>query len=222
MEERVNHSVLDIINALRAARSPKKNKSRKRAASVEPEKPLVERTNPPTDEAEADDLEDSAEADDPYRVRTVERLTRVSHDEYNTSSRCALHPCYTFDLQRLEQVSRHAYWNPKVQAPQQYYTQDTAPLIDALVLTCGVGGLEGVARRAATQIPYENLLVVENGDTTRIIESICGDPAMSQSVQRAAEQYLFALMAVENATQHVPQHLREVLKMSGLDGSATV
>jgi hypothetical protein len=210
--ERLNHSVAELLREYRAARNArsaattksKSTKSRKRAASCEPVKP--ERSPAPVDQEPEDDLEDSAEADDPYRVR-LERLTRVSHDEYNASSRCALHPCYTFDLARLEHVSRRAYPNALTAQPH-----DTAPLLDALVLTCG-GGIEGVARRAATQIPYEQLLVVENGDTGRIIERLCEDGEMRQAVQQQAEQYLFALMAVENATRHLPEHLRPALNL---------
>jgi hypothetical protein len=186
-EGRPNYSVAALLAEYRAARTTATVEEAQQESSSE------------------DDLEDGTEADDPYRVK-LDRLTRVSHDEFNASSRCALHPCYTFDLARLEQVSRHAYANP--QQPRDYYAQDTAPLLDALVLSCS---LESVARRAATQIPFERLLVVENGDVSSIIERLCTDEEMRGVVKETAEQQLFALMAIENATRHQPASVRAAL-----------
>jgi hypothetical protein len=219
---RVNHSVAALLAEYRTTPAIKKTKkSKKRVATEEPEKLTVREVV--VEEEEEDEEEDKIpqelddgldeDDDDPYRVR-IERLTRVSHDEYNASSRCALPPSLSFSLAQLEQVSRRAYWEP--QRPHDYYQHDPGSLVDALVLACH---MESLARRTASQVPYEQLMVVENGDMTRIIERLCTDEEMRRQVQQTGEQYLFALMAVENATRHLPKHVRHALPKDCQDGT---
>lgn len=222
---RLNYSVVELLQQYRGSlahrtTSKQRHKKTKRDKKRKTETDVIqagvvdrvvltesetEQTLRPDDDEEQWGETEADDRDDPYRVR-LERLTRISHDEYSTSSRCALAPSYTFSLQQLGQISRHAFWRDN--QPKDHYTHDPGVLVDAVVMACH---MEALARRTATQVPYEHLMVVENGDMTRIIEQLCTDETMLRQVHQTGQQYLFALMAVENATRHLPEHVRLLL-----------
>ncbi len=182
---RVNHLVADLLAELREAASP-----------------------PPVVEAEEDETEPCDEAaDDPYCV-TVPRFTYCSRQEYNDSCRVALEPAVGFDFDRFAQVSRHAYPKQAVADPQQFYAHDPILLVDAVAMACHG---EAVARRVATQVTYDNLVLVENGDVARVLDTLLASETMCATVKSAAEQYLFALMAVDHATRHLPDTIKDKL-----------
>lgn len=200
-QPRVNHSVAQLLAELGSDAPPVKKRAKKAvecAAAVEEEE---------ADEEEWYDAEEEAR-EDPYAVRDA-RFHAVSAEEYNESCRVALHPSISFDFQRFERVSRHAYWNARVAQPERHYAHDPLVLLDALTLATH---LEDAARRAATQVPYERLVVTENNDTQRVLDAISADPDMRQAIKGAGEEFLWALMAVEHATRHPPDALAERLK----------
>lgn len=210
---RVNHSVADLISTAAPdlpVRKPDKKKSRRNNGTAQGHKKTasVDSVASPggEDQDEAEPLDHTI--DDPYCV-TQPCFTYVSREEYNDSSRVSIDPGVTFDFARFQQVSRHAYINPRIPNPEQYYCHDPVVLFDAITLATNI---EAVTRRAATQIPYQNLLLTENNDVARVIDSISRDERMRDAVKNAGMEYLFALMAVENATRHPPASIKEMLK----------
>ena len=213
-----NQSVEKLLAVLRTNRKQtgkkplksrlKKQKKSKEKSSAKENQRL--RSNEEEEEQEDKGVENDALDDalnDPYRVR-LPQFCHVSHEEFNQSSRCALHSSYRFDLPQLEQVSRHAFWSDRIVNPRVHYAHDPAILFDALVLASLP---ESGARRAATQIPYDKLLITENNDTLRIIDQICKDEALRQQCKQHAHEFLMSLMATANASDFLPTALKEKL-----------
>jgi hypothetical protein len=209
---RKNHSVAELISHLPPSQPsvsktplpPKKKRCKKKAAILTPTE-----AKPDVDEMV---IEGPAqpEEDDPYEAGGDDHFRYVSKEDYDLSNRVSLHPSVHFDFSLFEQISRRAYPSTKVVRPPDYYEHEPVALFDAVALATN---LEGAARRASSQIAYERLVILENGDATRIIECLVGDAGMLGEVKGRAEEFLFALMAVENATRHPPTIVREALQV---------
>lgn len=202
---RVNHSVADLLAefAPYAPPAPPTKPAKKRAKHKPTVVVAVDEPAPPplTQDSDEEEPEDPW-LDDPYAV-TEAHYTHVTHEEYNASSRVALDPAVQFNFDRFERVSRHAYWNARVTDPAAHYQHDPVVLIDAVALACN---MEAAARRAATQVAYDHLVLTENNDVARVLDAIAASEPMCTAIKDAALEYLFALMAVENATRNPPSH----------------
>lgn len=156
-----------------------------------------------------DEEEMVVEEDDPYEVKD-DAFCYVSKAEYDASCRVSLHGGIRFDFERFERISRRAY-PPSVgkgPRPPDYYQHEPVALFDAIAIATN---LEAAARRAGSQIPYERLIIMENTDAARIVEQVANDGPMLAEVKASAEEFLFALMTVENATRHPPPLVRDLL-----------
>jgi len=195
---RKNHSVEFLINESLAKKPVKSAKKRRKTSTSTETNPIV---------VEDCGKGDEEEEDDPYEVKD-ESFRYVSKAEYDTSCRVSLHGSIHFDFQRFEQISRRASHTTRVGRPLDYYQHEPVAIFDAIAIATN---LEAAARRAGSQIPYERLVIMENNDAARIIEQVGSDGSMLAEVKSSAEEFLFALMAVENATRHPPTHIKDLL-----------
>jgi hypothetical protein len=160
--------------------------------------------------AAGDSSSEEAEGEyDPYEVHD-DYYRYVDQAEYDHAINLHhIHPSIKCDFDAYVSISRRSYLSGKVTNPEEFYTHDPTLLIDALTIACNI---EAAAKRAASLVPYDALHIVENNDTASEVEAMAVDAgAMLPAVRARGEEFLFALMAVENATRHPPDSIAPLL-----------
>ena len=145
---------------------------------------------------------------DPYEVKD-EALHHVSASEYAALSEWPLPSTTRCEFSDFVDVSRRAVLNEQQPQPPSYYEHDPIALFDALCIACNP---EMQARRTVSAVTGDHLQVVQNHNVTRVIDYLTTERSAVEAVQARGEEFVWAAMAVENATRLIPEHLREALK----------
>jgi hypothetical protein len=143
--------------------------------------------------------EDEWLRDDPYEVRD-EAYRAVSNEEY---THALVEP---FDRDTVKvgvdefvRVTRRLHEKPPTNVPPHEYHQiDPGLLVRSVAIGCNI---ERMARLTASVVPYGELQMLENYDTTKVLHYVRENPKARQKVFDATSELLFSLMIVDEATR---------------------
>lgn len=143
--------------------------------------------------------EDDWLRNDPYEVRE-EAYRTVSNEEY---THALVEP---FDRDTLNvgvdefvRVTRRLYEkSPPNVPPHEYHQIDPCLLIRAVAIGCNI---ERMARLTASAVPYGELQMLENYDTTKVLHYVRDNPKARQKVFDATSELLYSLMIVDEVTR---------------------
>lgn len=149
--------------------------------------------------------------EDPYEVRDAD-LCHISDAEYERQAEMPLDSALSFGFQHFIDVSRRSCPRKEGEEapPPQYYEHDPIHLFDALTIACN---LEAHAHSSVALAMRDHLRVVVNDDMTAVVDYMTQEPSAVRDMQARAEEFLWACMAVENATRKVPAHLQKKLEV---------
>lgn len=139
--------------------------------------------------------------DDPFEVKD-DAMRRVNKEEYMRSLHQPIDDSIRFNFNRFIEVSRRAFISEKPR-DAQHYNHDPIALFDALVIATNI---EAMSHRIASTIPTNHLQVIENNNTTKIIDSMLTNENVRHSVHTYCEEYLYSLMTVEHAMRAVTNY----------------
>lgn len=159
--------------------------------------PILSKLTPLKKEAVKWDESDEDE-DDPYQIKE-EKYRIVSKDEY--SQKLVIHKDMHFTLHDYTEASRASFLSKKHTHSLEYYTFDPIHLVDA---ACIGLHMEGQMKRACSQIPLKHLQVVQNNDMIPILNFFAHNKHAKEDLKRYYEEYIYALMCLENTTSHLP------------------
>lgn len=165
-----------------------------------------------TEEKRDDEAEIEAEfiqEDDPYEVMD-ERFKRVTKAEYQNSLKCPIHPSVSFNIDLYTKISSTAFLSKKTYHPITVYQHDPIHLVDACAIAFNI---ELEARRMSSQISRQHLQVIQNNDTTPLLNLLSEDQIVRRSVLKYEEEFVAALMAVQEATSYLPKHVEEAFSL---------
>ncbi len=183
---------------------------------VEALEPLIkawERANK-TNHSDNDCTDDSSEdeerdwpRDDPYEVLD-EQYRRVTHIEYTRSLVEAFdRDSIKLGVDEFVKVSQQsALHNANNQNDQEF---DPLMLVRAVAIGCNI---ERWAHLTASCVPYGELQMLENYDTTRVLNFVQQNPQAKRKVEAMTSELLFSLMTVDLVTQHPPTELAKKLE----------
>jgi hypothetical protein len=147
--------------------------------------------------------------DDPFEVKD-EALRYVTNDEFTKSSfKFSLDPSITFDFPRFQAISRTAFISTTNPKPPSFYEHDPVNLFDAVAIATN---MESFARTTGAVISLGHQKIVENDNTSAVIDYFANNPRVTEEVKDKQQEYLFALLATENATRNPPPPIEMALQ----------
>ena len=159
-----------------------------------------QKNNDDSSSSDDDDAEEWAR-DDPYAV-CDDHYRRVSNEEYKHSlvepfDRDTVH----IGVDEFVRVMRRLHEKPPPNVPiHEYHQIDPVLLVRAVAIACNI---ERMARLTASTVPYDELQMLENYDTTKVLNYIKENPQARQKVWDMTSELLFSLMVVD-ATSRQP------------------
>lgn len=149
--------------------------------------------------------EEEESEDDPYEVKE-EKYRTVSKDEY--SKKTQLHKDMRFTLHDYTEASRRSFLSKVHIHPEEYHQFNPILLVDASAIALH---MEGQVKRASAEIALQFLQVVENGDTTKILNFFVQNKRAREELKRYYEEYIYSLLCLADTTDHLPQHILDHL-----------
>ena len=153
--------------------------------------------------------EEEEDEDDPYEVKD-EELRYVTNDEFTKSSfKFSLDPSISFDFPRFQAISKTAFVSTTNPKPPSFYEHDPVNLFDAVAIATN---MESFARTSGSVISLAHQKIVENDNTSAVIDYFAHNPRVTEEVKDKQQEYLFALLATENATRNPPSSIEVALQ----------
>ena len=138
--------------------------------------------------------------DEKYRYAGIE-------EAYSELSRFPLPKEITFDAHQLAGISRRSQIDDKL--PPSAYRWQPVEAIEALAIAVNPGAF---AKKCAARIADKQLIVLQNQSIEEVMEFMLNDPEAVEMIKNAQAQYIWSCLAVEKASHHMPESMKEKLR----------
>jgi hypothetical protein len=149
------------------------------------------------DESETDVYDRYAVTDDEYH--------HISDAEYDRLCAMPIPQDVQFSFRRFIDASRKSAFRTGQQPSAQYYDHDPIVVFDAAVLA-----LNGELHSQGTleTVMQKHLRVIENDGVAQLLETMSHESATAQDIRARGDEYVWALMSIENVSRKVPDSLK--------------